>query len=228
MTKIGWLFIIVLLGTFAFGTVELEAETGVAMPWKGVLKLKAAQESVELFERDNFRAYFNATLGYSFFDVHALEILLTSFSLKSSLDFPEGTDRYATNYVQQTYRLKYNYLLPPLGRVSMKLGLQANVFVKELMIEGGRQYAGKWTELAFGPSAEFRLELNKLVSLILQVDGGIGEGNAFIDIFTGLNFAGPFYFFRFGPRYSSTTNFSQIETLGTVFWRFGAQFRALF
>ncbi|MBP7201385.1 MAG: hypothetical protein KBA21_11670, partial [Mesotoga sp.] len=72
------------------------------------------------------------------------------------------------------------------------------------------------------------LSMNEIVSLVMEVEAGIGRDNGFLDIFTGLNLSGPFYFVRAGIRYISTNGFSGGEALSASFWNFGAQFRAVF
>jgi len=225
-----WLSLLLTAVTVAAGSVGLQVDTGISMPWNGYLKNIETGEKIEIIKRANFRAFFQTTIGYTFFEEHSIEAMVSPFSIESRLE-QEGDEEpaeYTSRYVQDTYRLRYRYLLPPLDRFYLQIGLHATLHMKELVIGGSREYTNEWTDFSFGPSALISLSMNEIVSLVMEVEAGIGRDNGFLDIFTGLNLSGPFYFVRAGIRNLSTNGFSGGEALSTSFWNFGAQFRAVF
>jgi hypothetical protein len=225
--RLVWL--LVLLPAVALATLDIQVESGVAMPWRGYLQ-QSGEERTEVFDRGLFRAYLQATLGYTIEDVHNIEIQVSSFSLESSPAsyVAASSEEYVSSFGQQTIRLRYRYVLPPLERFSLRLGLQGNLFLKSLSLTGSREYTNKWSDLSVGPAAEIRFSLNEIVSLAFEVEAGLGKGNGFLDLFAGLNFDGPFYYFRAGTRYAMTSSSSETALLSVSFWHFGAQFRASF
>ncbi len=225
-----WLSLLLAAVTVAAGNVGLQVDAGVSMPWSGYLKNIETGERVEIIKRANFRAFFQTTIGYTFFEEHSIEAMISPFSIESRLeqDGDEGPTEYTSRYVQDTYRLRYRYLLPPLERFCLQIGLHATLQMKELVIDGSREYTNKWINFSFGPSALISISMNEIVSLIIEVEAGIGADNGFLDIFAGLNLSGPFYFVRAGIRNLSTNGFSGGEALSTSLWNFGAQFRAVF
>jgi hypothetical protein len=224
-----WLSILLAAVTVAAGSVGLQVDTGISMPWSGYLKNIETGEKIEIIKRANFRAFFQTTIGYTFFEEHSIEAMISPFSIESRLEQDEEEPaEYTSRYVQDTYRLRYRYLLPPLERFCLQIGLHATLHIKELVIGGSMEYTNGWTDFSFGPSALISLSMNEIVSLVMEVEAGIGRDNGFLDIFAGLNLSGPFYFVRVGIRNLSTNGFSGGEALSTSFWNFGAQFRAVF
>jgi len=225
--RLVWL--LVLLPAVALATLDIQVESGVAMPWRGYLQ-QSGEERTEVFDRGLFRAYLQATLGYTLEDVHNIEVQISSFSLESTPGFyvAAPAEEYFSSFAQQTLRLRYRYVLPPLDRFSLRLGLQGSLFLKGLSLSGSKEYTNKWSDLSFGPAAEIRFSLNNIVSLAIEVEAGLGKGNGFLDLFAGLNFDGPFYYVRTGTRYVMSSSFSETEILSVSFWHFGAQFRASF
>jgi len=123
----------------------LQVDTGISMPWNEYLKNIETGEKIEIIKRANFRAFFQTTIGYTFFEEHSIEAMVSPFSIESRLeqDGDEEPAEYTSRYVQDTYRLRYRYLLPPLDRFYLQIGLHATLHMKELVIGGSREYTNE-------------------------------------------------------------------------------------
>jgi len=229
LRRICLILLLLSIAAFSSAKFELKVESGVSMPWNGSLEM-GGSESTELLDRNSFRAYFVPTVGYGFSQEHLIEFSLSHFTVSSSFEATntEVPYQYESAFRQDTILLTYRYILPDLDRFSLQLGVQGRLSFKRITLSGSKEYDHKLTDFSFGPAADIRLKMNDRVFVGLEISTGLGKGNGFVDVFTGLHFAGPFYYIRVGSRYLSATNSFDQNRLSLSFMDFGAQFSSSF